>query len=129
MNYYECMSVVLKFFAIALCCFSSFVLIFQAAIITITAFATDNLNMQIYAFLLLAFILIAAFVGILFCKNSSAKKSIVIFLTFVFQCLFIKYSLFIPTVDKIINIHYCIDKGDVWDKVKNECIKNVYKVR
>ena len=121
------MSIVFKFFAITLCTISTFILVFYATITVITAFVTNNLDIQIFAFLLLALVLIVAFVGILFYKKSNSLKSIFIFLIFLLQCSFIKYSLLIPTVNKIINIQYCIDKGYVWDEVKNECSKNIYK--
>ena len=121
------MSFVIKFFAIFLCSITSFILIFYVAITTITAFVTGNLDIQIVIFILLTVILIAVFAGILFCKKLNAVKNVFIFFIFLLQCLFIKYSLFIPTVNKIINIQYCLDKGYAWDEVKNECNKNVYK--
>ena len=112
-----------KYLAILLCCISTFVLTFHVLMITITAFYTNNANMQIYLFVLFSLIFILSFLSILFIKCSNKLKVIFLFVILVFECLFIKYSLSIPAVNKIVDIQYCIDKGDVWDKTKNECIE------
>ena len=97
------------------------ILSFHVAMIMATVFIALFFDFQILLFLLLFIILVACFILLLITKLQNKTKIPLLLLILFLQIIFFKYSFFIPSVNHIIHINYCIDKGNVWNDIHNKC--------
>lgn len=89
--------------------------------VIITAVTTNNFDWQILLFLFLSLILIFGFWSLLKLQISLLLKVIIFVLLCITVFNYVKFTSLIPSVKKVLDIEYCIDRGDLWNKDNNTC--------
>lgn len=105
------MKTMLQILYTIICLLLSAIILFHLAIILITAITTNNFDAQILIFLLISLILIFGLWSVLIFKTQFHLKV----LSAIFLCIiginYIKLTSLIPSVNKVLEIEYHIDKG------------------
>ncbi len=96
---------------------------FQCSSITLTSIITLNFDLQIFLFLFILLLLLTSFLSIFFIKSLNKYKIPLLLLLIILQMIYFKFSLYIPTVNKVIEIEACIESGNLWDYTNNTCCK------
>lgn len=104
-----------------ICFLLSILILFNVAIIIMTAITTVNLDWQILFFVVLSLFIIFGFWSLVKIPISFLLKFIIVVLLSVVVLNYVKLTSIIPTVNKVMNIEYCIDKGNFWNKENNTC--------
>lgn len=103
-------------------CFLLYIIIlFHVAIIMTTAITTSNLDWQILFFVFLSLFIIFGFWSLVKVQISFLLKFIIFVLLSVVVLNYVKLTSIIPTVNKVMNIEYCIDRGYFWNRENNTC--------
>lgn len=93
---------------------------FHCSSIALTSIITLNFDIQIFLFLFIL-LLLASFLSIFFIKSLNKYKIPLLLLLIILQMIYFKFSFFIPTVNKVIEIEACIESGNIWDDTNNTC--------
>ena len=96
---------------------------FHASIIALTSIITENFDIQIFIFLLSILILLGSFIYVFWAKSLNKFKIPLLLILLILQVIFLKFSFYIPTVDRVVGIQRCVDIGGVWDDAMNMCTK------
>lgn len=104
-----------------ICFLLSVLILFHIAIIMTTAITTSNLDWQILFFVFLSLFIILGFWSLVRIQISFLLKIIIFVLLCIVVFNYVKLTSIIPTVNKVMNIEYCIDRGAFWNKENNTC--------
>lgn len=96
----------------------SFILCFHVFLTTCTAIMVSLFDYQILIFLLLSIILLIIFWFIFIIKIKSINKFLLLILLLLFQICYIKFSVYIPSVNQIIEVEHSIDSGNIYSSVQ-----------
>lgn len=80
-----------------------------------------NFDYQILLLLFGAIIIITTFWGLFLVKIKTMIKIPILIILLFLQFSFIEVSVKLPSVNKIVDINLCIDRGYCWDSVHNRC--------
>ena len=94
------------------------ILVYHVVETTIFAIFISKFDFQIFAFLLLSLILVLISTYFLI-KTKNENRMVTLFVLSVISFFVFQFSFFIPTVNKNIEIKYCLDNGKIWNN--GEC--------
>ena len=97
---------------------------FHVGIVSLTAFITQNVDIQILFFAIFSVFLGIIFIILIFYKMNLLNKNILMLLFLILQFGFIFFSLKLPSINKINQIDSCLDRGYCWDYIRNKCEKS-----
>ena len=88
---------------------------FHVGIVSLTAFITQNVDIQILFFAIFSVFIGISFVILTFYKIKLSNKIILMFIFLILQFCFIHFSSKLPSVNKMIEIDSCVDTGNCID--------------
>ena len=97
---------------------------FHGSIIALTSSLTGNFDTQIFLYLTVSILLLGGFIALFFVKKINEFRLLLLLVLIILQIVYFKFSLYIPTVNKVLEIETCADIGGVWDNKTNNCVKN-----
>lgn len=97
---------------------------FHCSIITITSIITQNFDIQVLLFGIVTLGLLISFVFLFFIKSLNKIRIPLLLVLLILQIIDFRFSFYIPSVNKAIEIEACLDRGYCWDYIRNKCEKN-----
>lgn len=87
----------------------------------LTAITTSEFDIQLLIFFIMAILIMISFIYVFFKKMQDKIKILMLVIILILQIGYFKSSFYISSINKIINIEICTDKGGIWDKTNNIC--------
>ena len=101
----------------------SLFILFHVFLISLTALTTNNFDWQILGFIILSVSIIMFWILLFKLKIRLFIKFLVFIFLGIITMNYMFISLLIPSVNKIIEIQYCIDRGGTWDDTCDKCLQ------
>ena len=115
----------IKFALITLSVLITFIIFLHIGIVSFAAVVFKLFDVQVFLYLLIWLFLISCLWKINFAKIQLLNKILIIvaIIAVAFSHPIIIKAF--PSVESIIEIDYCLDKGGTWDNNKNKCQENL----
>lgn len=94
----------------------------HCVIILLTSIITSNFDIQIFMFSIVLLLFWVSFIYLFFVKITNKNKIFLLVILMILQAIFYKVSFYIPTVNNVLQIKYCIELGGLWDEFHNVCV-------